>query len=217
MPSAGYLVQLASGDSFTARAIVVCTPANVAADLHRPVDAELASLCARVPYASSATVTLGYDRSQVAHPLRGSGFVVPRVEGTTIMAGSYVSSKWRSRAPEGRVLLRAFIGGARDPSAMERDDEELVRGAERDLGGLLGITGQPLLVRLHRWNRANAQHEVGHLDLVAAMERRLAERPGVFVTGSGFRGVGVPDCVADGRATAGRVAEYLGGSRSTGL
>jgi protoporphyrinogen/coproporphyrinogen III oxidase len=134
---------------------------------------------------------------------------VPRVEGTTIMAGSWVSSKWRSRAPEGRVLLRAFIGGARDPQAMDRDDADLLRAAEADMGALLGVTGRPLVARLHRWTRANAQHEVGHLDLVASMERRLADRPGLYLTGSGFRGVGVPDCVADARATGGQVAEWI--------
>jgi oxygen-dependent protoporphyrinogen oxidase len=204
-----YLLALASGDLVVARAVVVSTPAYVAADLLRPVDDRLAALCARVPYASSATVTLGYERDQVRHPLLGSGFVVPKVEGTTIMAGTYVSSKWRSRAPEGRVLLRAFIGGARDPQAVDRDDEDLVRSAEADMGALLGIAGRPAVARLHRWMRANAQHEVGHLDLVTDMERRLAARPGLYLTGSGFRGVGVPDCVADGRTTGGQVAEWI--------
>ena len=205
-----YVVELESGERLSSRAAIICTPAFVAARLVRAVDSDLASLCGSIVYASSATATLGYDRSQVQHPLQGAGFVVPRVEGTTIMAGSWVSSKWRARAPEGRVLLRAFIGGARDPGAMERSDEELVQAAQRDLGVLLRIAGPPRVARLHRWTQANAQHEVGHLDLVAAMERRLAQLPGLFVTGSGFRGVGVPDCVADGRATAAQVAAWLG-------
>ncbi len=100
-----YALALASGESVAAKAVVVSTPAYVAADILRTLDPGLSALCARVPYASSATVTFGYDRGQVRHPLLGSGFVVPRVEGLTIMAGTYVSSKWRARAPEGRVLL----------------------------------------------------------------------------------------------------------------
>jgi oxygen-dependent protoporphyrinogen oxidase len=67
---------------------------------------------------------------------------------------------------------------------------------------LLGITGEPQLARVYRWERANAQHDVGHLERVAAIDRRLAAQPGLFLTGSGFRGVGIPDCVADARATA---------------
>ena len=79
----------------------------------------------------------------------------------------------------------------------------------RALRPLLGITGEPLLSRVYRWDRANAQHEVGHLDRVAAIERALTHHPGLFVTGSGFRGTGIPDCVADGRATGKQLAEWL--------
>jgi protoporphyrinogen/coproporphyrinogen III oxidase len=209
-----YRVTLESGETLAARAVVVSTPAFVAATLLAPLDREIGSLCSKIPYASSATVTLAYRRGDVAHPLRGSGFVVPRVEKTTIMAGSWISSKWRSRAPEGHVLVRAFIGGARDPGAMARPDDDLVAASKSELGGLLGIRGEPLFARLHRWERANAQHEVGHLDIIAAIEQRLAVHQGLFVTGSGFRGVGVPDCVADGRATAVQAVDWLARDRT---
>jgi oxygen-dependent protoporphyrinogen oxidase len=105
--------------------------------------------------------------------------------------------------------MRAFVGGARDPNALEQSDAELVALSMRALRPLLGITGEPLFSRIYRWDRANAQHEVGHLDRVAAVERALARHPGLFVTGSGFRGTGIPDCVADGRATAKQVVEWL--------
>ena len=204
-----YRVVLETGEALDTRAVVLCAPAFVAGTLIRALEPELAALCASIPYASSATATFAYRREAVAHPLRGSGFVVPKVEGTRIMAGTWISSKWRDRAPAGHVLLRAFIGGARDPGAMEMDDEQMIRAAETEMARLLGIEGPPLFTRLHRWERANAQHEVGHLDRVAAIDARLSALPGVFVTGSGFRGVGVPDCVADARATAAAVEKYL--------
>lgn len=208
-----YEVTLESGEVLSAGAVVVCAPAFAAAELLRTVDGDLASLCARIPYASSATVTFGYRRQDVTHPLRGSGFVIPRVEKTTIMAGSWVSSKWRSRAPEGAVVLRTFIGGARDPEAVLRSDDDLVAASQAELVRLHGITGDPLFARLHRWERANAQHNVGHLDIIAAIHNRLAAFPGLFVTGSGFRGVGVPDCVADARKTAANVADWIESAR----
>ena len=74
---------------------------------------------------------------------------------------------------------------------------------------LLGISGAPLFSRVYRWERANAQHEVGHLERMQAIERALTRHPGLFVTGSGFRGVGIPDCIADGRATGRTVAQWL--------
>jgi oxygen-dependent protoporphyrinogen oxidase len=192
-----------------ARAVILTTPAYAAARLVQTFDEDLASLCAAVPYASSATLALGYRRDAIGHSLLGSGFLVPRVEKTTIMAASWVSSKWPDRAPEGHVLLRAFLGGARDPGTMRLSDEEMRAAAERELGRFLGITGPPLFARVYRWDRANAQHEVGHLDRLAAIERRLARWPGLYVTGSGFRGVGIPDCIADARVTAAAAATAL--------
>jgi oxygen-dependent protoporphyrinogen oxidase len=107
------------------------------------------------------------------------------------------------------VLLRTFVGGARDPEALQRSDGELVARSMAALTPLLGMTGEPLFTRVYRFERGNAQHEVGHLARMAAIERALARHPGLFLTGSGFRGVGIPDCVADARATAKQVIAWL--------
>ncbi len=206
---APFIVERADGARLDARALVLAAPAFATSAITREFDADLSRACGEIPYASAATIALAFRRDQVAHPLKGSGFVVPRVENTGIMAGSWLSSKWPHRAPEGSVLLRTFVGGARDPRALDRSDAELVEVSLRALTPLLGLSGAPLFTRVFRWNRANAQHEVGHLERVAAVERAAARHPGLYVTGSGFRGTGIPDCVADGRATAAAVADFL--------
>ena len=208
-PDGRFHVEAPGTPALDARAVVFSTPAYVTGALVRSLDAGLAGRCEDVPYASTGTIAFGFARDQVAHPLTGSGFVVPRAEGTGILAASWLSSKWPHRAPEGRVLMRTFVGGGRDPEALLRSDAELVERSLAALRPLLGIRGAPVLTRVYRFERASAQHEVGHAARLAAIERDLAGQPGVFVTGSGFRGVGIPDCVADARATAARVAEFL--------
>jgi oxygen-dependent protoporphyrinogen oxidase len=197
-----FLVARATGTPVEARAVILAAPAFVTGALTHDYDADLSRLCREIPYASSAAIVLAFDRQAVRHPLNGSGFVVPRVEGSALLAVSWLSSKWPGRAPDDRVLMRAFVGGARDPHALERSDLELVREALTALTPLLGIAAPPLLSRVYRWERANAQHEVGHLARMAAIEHALARHPGLYVTGSGFRGTGIPDCIADGRSTA---------------
>ena len=98
------------------------------------------------------------------------------------------------------VLFRAFLGGATDPSVLDETDDALVAIATRDLSSVLGISGPPQLVTVHRWRNAGAQHNVGHAARLDRMTRRLELLPGLFVAGSGFRSIGVPDCIADGRA-----------------
>jgi protoporphyrinogen/coproporphyrinogen III oxidase len=197
-------------DTIEARALVLAVPAFAASALVRDRDPELAALCGQIPYASAATIALAFRRDAIAHPLNGSGFVVPRVERTGILAGSWLSSKWPHRAPDDdHALLRTFVGGARDPDALDHSDDDLVALSLAALRPLVGIRGAPLFTRVYRFERGNAQHEVGHLDRIAAIDRALARHPGLFVTGSGFRGVGIPDCVADGRATGARVAAWI--------
>jgi protoporphyrinogen/coproporphyrinogen III oxidase len=192
-----------------ARAVIVATPAYATAAILRDRDTEIARLCDEIPYASAGTVALAFRRADVAHPLNGSGFVVPRVEASGMLAASWLSSKWPHRAPDDRVLLRAFVGGARDPLALDRSDAELTTQALAALGPLLGFRSPPILSRVYRFPRASAQHEVGHLARIAAIDRALARHPGLFLTGSGLRSIGIPDCIADARATAHQVTEWL--------
>jgi protoporphyrinogen/coproporphyrinogen III oxidase len=198
------------GGTVQARAVVLAMPAYAAAALLRSINTTLAGLCETIPYASTATVALGYRREQIDHPLQGSGFVVPRAERSPLLAATWVTSKWPGRAPEGHVLLRAFLGGGRDPHRLERPDGELRGAVREELTGVLRITGEPVFEpRVYRWTRQSPQYEVGHLERVAAIERHLAATPGLFVAGSGFRAIGIPDCVQDGRTQASRAAEFV--------
>jgi oxygen-dependent protoporphyrinogen oxidase len=189
--------------------VIIAAPAYVAAALLEPIDANAAALCARVPYVSTASIALAWHRRDVPHPLDGTGFVVARTHtDVRITACTWVSSKWTDRAPDEMALLRTFIGGAHDPHVVDLSDDELVAIARRDLEAVLGITAAPHLARVYRWRRAGAQHTVGHLERVAEIERRLAPR-GIFVAGSGFRSVGIPDCVADARRVALAAVDFL--------
>ena len=201
-----YQLTLDTDASIYAHRVIVTVPAWAASAMFTSLDVPLARLCAEIPYASSATVFFGLDRQQVSHPMNGSGFVVPRVERKALMAGTWVTSKWPQRAPEGRTLLRAFLGGATNPDVLDRSDDVLAATALGELRGLLGIKGEPSLVRVFRWSRATPQYTVGHSQRVRDIEARLARLPGLLVSGSGYRGTGLPDCIADARAVAASAA-----------
>ena len=208
--SGPFHVGASHGDDVVARQVLLSVPAAVSATLLRPLDAELGQLCADIPHTSTATVALAYPRTAVHHPLSGTGFVVPRVEpGLSIMAGTWVSSKWPRRAPRGLALMRGFLGGARDPDVLARADTELADMVHRDFSTLLGIDAEPSLRRVYRWPGLNPQHDVGHRDRVAAIDARLARLPGLHLVGAAFRGVGIPDCVAAGRAAATAAVEAI--------
>lgn len=194
------------------RAVIVAAPAFAASRILSSVDARVATLCAEVPYVSTVSIALGWKREAIRHPLNGSGFVVARRHNAMrISACTWVSSKWDGRAPADAALLRVYIGGAHDPAAVDLDDRALVEIATRDVGSILGIDRPPFMTRVYRWRNAGAQHNVGQLARMAELEQRLSAHRGLFVAGSGFRSVGIPDCIADGRGAALRAAEMVKG------
>lgn len=204
-----YTIRFEAREPIRARAVIVAAPAWSAADLIESIDPQLASLCREIPYVSSATVSFGLRREQVRHTLNGHGFVVPSSERHAVMAATWASSKWPHRAPAGHVLIRAFVGGALDPEILDQSDGAVADAALADLAERLGITGPPIVTRVYRWPRASAQYHVGHLARVRSIDERLSRLPGLFLTGSAYRGTGIPDTIADARATAAKVARFL--------
>lgn len=205
----GFTLLIEGHPPLSARAVILAIPAFAVANLFDPIDADLSAACASIPYLSTATVVFAFSRDAVRHNLSGTGFVVPRTEGISITAGAWISSKWPQRAPDGQALLRAFLGGARDPQVLSRSDEELTNLALGDLANILGIGGSPTLTRVYRWHRSSPQQEVGHDRLMKRIDGQLARHAGLFISAAGFRGVGIPDCIANARLTATAAASFV--------
>jgi oxygen-dependent protoporphyrinogen oxidase len=206
--AAGYGVALNGGKTLEADGVVVAVPAFVTAALLADLDPELAAAHAEIPYASSAIVTLAYRRETVSHPLDGYGYVVPRSEGSDVLACTWTSSKWEGRAPDGHALIRVYAGrfGGRDVTA--EDDADLVALARAEVG-LLGIEPAPALARVHRWPRGMPQYVLGHPERLAHIDASAAEHPGLALAGAAYRGVGIPDCIRSGEDAAHDVARAL--------
>lgn len=191
----------AGEESHSADALIVTMPARRAAPLVADLDTGLAADLGAIEYASSATVSLGFRTEQLPG-LRGFGFVVPAGEGKPLIACTFASRKFTGRAPEGHELVRAFVGGARRPEMASLPEDVLVTLVTGELRTLVGLTGEPLFARVSRWPQAMPQYAIGHLDRVAAIERRAAALPGFALAGAAYHGVGIPDCVRGGEAAA---------------
>jgi oxygen-dependent protoporphyrinogen oxidase len=183
-------------------AVIVATPAHRAAELLAGVSADLAGELRGIPYASSATVTLAFRREEIPHPLDGFGFVVPAVEGRAIIACTFSSIKYAKRAPAAYVLLRSFVGGALQRELFETEDREMIALVRRELGALLGVQAEPVLSRISRHQDAMPQYHLGHAERIGRIEGLLRSETGLYLAGSAYRGVGIPDCIRSGEDAA---------------
>lgn len=204
-----YYVHLDPGEPVKADAVVLATPAFAAAALV-PQESQTARYLRQIPYVSVATVILAYPQEAFPHPLDGSGFVVPRKEGRAVTACTWISSKWSHTAPPGQVLLRCYVGRAGMEAIVDRSDDEILAHVRHDLAELVGLMQKPTYSLVTRWHQAMPQYTVGHLERLQEIEaERKARWPGLFLAGAGYRGLGVPDCILDGRKTAEQVVAYL--------
>lgn len=183
--------------------MIVTLPADAARALVAPVSPRTAELLGTIDYASVVLVTLAYDAIDVNHPMEGSGYLVPAVEGRTITACSWASSKWAHVGSPETVVLRVSAGRYGDDRALALDDVALVGAVRTDLAATMGLNAEPHEVRISRWERSLPQFRPGHLELVADIEQSLAnDAPWVQVTGAWARGLGIPACIHQGRQAA---------------
>jgi oxygen-dependent protoporphyrinogen oxidase len=198
----GYHLRLADGGTLHANAVVLAIPSYMAADLVEPMHPKVAGELRAIRYVSTATLSLGFRHAEFEHPLDGFGFVVSARDKSRLMACTWTSTKFNERVPDEHVMLRAFVGGPRNQELVELPDEALLGLVREELREIMGVTAEPVVTRLYRWPGANPQYDVGHLERVDQLEAMAAELPDLYFTGSSYRGVGLPDCIQQGQATA---------------
>jgi len=206
-----YQVHGKGGDALTAEAVILATPAYTSSGFLKEIDKKLAEQLLTIPYISTATVSLAYQNSDLTHPLNGFGFVIPRKEKREIMASTWSSVKFLSRAPAEKTLLRCFVGGVNSEHLVTLDDKTLESMVKNELKEIMGIKSQPLFTRIYRWEKSMPQYTVGHTEKIALVEDMLDEHPGLFLTGSGYYGIGISDCVRHANEVAGQVMDFLKG------
>jgi oxygen-dependent protoporphyrinogen oxidase len=190
-------------------ALIVAAPAHSAAKILRSCAPDLSDALAEIEYTSCAIVSLACRRGQITHPLDSFGFVVPRIENRRIIAASFASQKFPGRAPDGCVLIRAFLGGAHQPELVDLPDADLEQLARLELADLLDLRGEPLWVDIARWRRSMPQYHVGHLGRVAHIETLTQRLPTLALAGSAYHGVGIPQCIHNGEQAAESVTKQL--------
>lgn len=201
----------AGGKRENFNALILAAPAWAAGALLAPVDASLSAELLGIPYSSSITVNLVYDESKIGPLPEGFGFLVPAVEGRSMLACTFVHRKFLGRTPPGKAVFRAFLGGMKNESLLDQPDNSLVATVRREMSEILGAKSfsanvEPEHAQVSRWRRAMAQYAVGHKNRMQRIKQRLATLPSLGLVGNAYDGIGVPDCIRLGRQAARELA-----------
>jgi oxygen-dependent protoporphyrinogen oxidase len=206
----GYRLYLgADRQAYDCDALVLALQAADAVTPLQSLDAGLAGVLEQFEYAPVTVVGLGFEQAALQTRLDGFGFLVPGEERRRILGSLWTSSIYAQRAPDGCVLLRTLIGGARNPELALLPEAQLVELARTELRQILGIAAEPVFVQVFQWPRAICQYTVGHRERLQQVEARLSDLPGLFVTGNSYRGVALNDCTRNAVQIAEALTRYL--------
>jgi oxygen-dependent protoporphyrinogen oxidase len=197
-----YQLQLENGEAEETDVLILAAPAHAQARMLQALDPALAGLLAGIPYPALSVCCFGYRRQQVGQVLDGFGFLIPSKERRAVLGTIVDSNVFPGRAPEGSILLRSMVGGARTPELALLDDEQLIDRVKADLQDILGLRAEPDFIRIFRHTRAIPQYVVGHAARLTAIDGHLQRFPGLLLTGNAFKGVSLNDCVVNAWKTA---------------
>jgi oxygen-dependent protoporphyrinogen oxidase len=197
----GSLAELRDAD-----ATVLAVPAFEAARLVEAVSPSSAETLSEITYSSTGVVFLLFGEGTQAALPPGTGFVVPRGN-APMTACTWISSKWPDAAFGSRAVVRCYVGGVGDEDVLDASDADLTDACARHLAAVVDLPVAPQASAVVRWIRAMPQYELGHAERVRTTRRTLPE--GVFVVGSAYDGIGVPDCVRAAGETADHAVAYL--------
>ncbi|MCH8289076.1 MAG: protoporphyrinogen oxidase [Candidatus Marinimicrobia bacterium] len=201
----------------SARSVVISTPSYQTAKLLEPFSSKVANDLRIIDYAPMAVVSLGYNRNDIGHPLNGFGMLSPPCEPNKFLGSLWTSSFFDGRAPDGKVLLTNFIGGKRHPELTELEPNELIDLVHTSLEKILHITGKPILKEVFIKKKAIPQYTIGYHEILNELNNVEANYPGLYMTGAYRGGVSVEDCIANGKATAVKISEYLSNIKNAPL
>lgn len=157
----------------------------------------------QIPVSSVANITLAYDADAIKTDLDGTGFVVSRNSNFRITACTWTHRKWPHTTPDGKVLLRLYVGKPDDQDVVTLPDAELASIALKDIRKIMDIDGDPEFSVVSRWENMMPQYMVGHTEIVAEVRDHLQKHmPGIILAGSSYEGVGIPDCIASAQKAA---------------
>ncbi len=178
-----------------AERLVLATPTNVSGRLLAPLDPAFETKLSPVEYSGVAVVSLGYRQEDVANPLSGFGFLVPRSSGLSILGTIWNSSLFPGRAPSGQALLTSFVGGATNPAALRQSPAILAAKVHAELTPILGVKKEPVFTNITIWERAIPQYNLGHTACLAALNVTRAKFPGLYFSGNYLSGPAIGTCV----------------------
>jgi|WetSurMetagenome_2_1015567.scaffolds.fasta_scaffold00138_21 protoporphyrinogen/coproporphyrinogen III oxidase len=203
----GYRLHFSDGSTYDTDCVVLACPAHNSAEIIRDFDSDIHDMLKTIKYPALSVIAFGVKREKIKCDMNMFGFLIPGREKRRILGTLIDSGIFGGRAPEGRVLLRTMVGGARAEGLAMLDDDELLTLVRDELADIIGLKDEPDFIRIYRYEKAIPQYELGHYRKLEALDAASAKHKGFYLAGNAYRGIAVNDCIANSVKLAEEIAK----------
>jgi protoporphyrinogen/coproporphyrinogen III oxidase len=204
----GYTIYFTNGHVLQADSVVITTPHHSLQSMFP--EHPIMDFLKNMPATSVATVSMGFNQSAISENTNGNEFIVSRNSDYSITACTWTHKKWPHTAPEGKVLIRCYLGKSGDETIVDLSDDQIQQIVLEDLEKIMNLDGDPDFTVVTRYKDSMPQYTVGHQERTQSLYRDLeAELPGVFIAGSSFEGLGIPECIEQGEKVVSKAIHYM--------
>ncbi|MBD1380696.1 protoporphyrinogen oxidase [Metabacillus arenae] len=204
-----YEITLSNGDKMESDSIILAAPHTVVPAILK--DHALFDYFKAMPSTSVATVAMAFPKNAVRMDQEGTGFVISRNSDYTITACTWTHKKWPHTTPDDQVMLRAYVGKPGDQAIVDQPDDVIIKTVMDDLKRIISIdVDSPNFAYVTRWKQAMPQYHVGHKEKIKRIKDRMKDvYPGIFLSGASYEGIGLPDCIDQGKTAVQHVLQFL--------
>jgi oxygen-dependent protoporphyrinogen oxidase len=202
----GYELSFSDSRKMRADIVVLATPSWIASEMIKELDDGISSLLDTIPFVSTATVSIAFKKDRIKETPVGHGYLVPRTEKELITGCTWESSKWPGHAPQEVLLARCYLGWFGHEEFAQMDDDSLIQKTRDFIHRTVNIDSEPIYSKVYRWNKALPQYTTGHVERMSRLDNLVKRHDGLYITGSSYKGVGLPDCIREGYLIAQDIA-----------
>jgi oxygen-dependent protoporphyrinogen oxidase len=203
------MLHLSDNSSIETDKVILATPAFSASEMLKDIDKNLSSTLGKIFYPAVSVVCFGYKREKIKHSLNGFGFLIPFREGLKILGTLWDSSVFPNRAPEGYVLLRSMLGGARNSEFALQNEDKLIASVRAELKEIMGIDVTPDFIKVYTHPKGIPQYSVGHSEKLQKIYEISNKYKGLYITGNAYKGIGVNDCIENSYKLAEKIVKEI--------
>ena len=197
--------------NYTTNSILFAIPSYKLIDFNYLLPDNYVTDVFNIEYLPLAVVSQAIEKSKVKTDLNGFGFLCTKEPHRKLLGTIWTSSIFPNRAPQNKVLLTSYIGGAYYKKVSEQSESEIAALVSKEVSEILQVSDPNSIetINVKIYQNAIPQYNVGHIEKVQWIEMFMEKNYGLFFTGNYMYGISINDTIKTSKEAVEKIKKYI--------